>query len=137
MKTIRTSSGQINIEEILNGITQLKVADLEGFAKQVANILKKKKAPILKKKEQALINKIKNGGPPLTFLERQKVLLEKSVKGIITEEEHQEALAMIPISSKWDLERIKLMLQLAKLRNTTLEEVRISLNIAPPEDVYA
>ena len=43
---------------------------------------------------------------------------------------------MIPIASKWDLERIKLMLQLAELRNTTLEEVRISLKINPPEDVY-
>lgn len=137
MKTIRTSSGQIKIEEILNGITQLKVADLEGFAKQVATILKKKKAPLLKKKEQDLIDKIKNGGPSPKFLKRQKILLEKSVKGLITPKEHQEALAMIPISSKWDLERIKLMLQLAKLRGTTLEEVRISLNITPPEEVYA
>ncbi len=137
MKTIQTDSGQIKVEDLLNSIAQLKIADLEGFAKQVTNILKKKKAPILKKQEQDLIDRIKNGGPSKTFLKRQRILLEKSVKGLITETEHQEALAMIPIASKWDLERIKLMLQLAELRNTTLEEVRISLKINPPEDVYA
>jgi len=88
-------------------------------------------------KEKKLIDKIKNGGPSKEFLKRQNILLKKSIQGTITTTEHQEALAMIPIVSKWDLERIKLMLQLAELRNTTLEAVRISLNITPPEDVYA
>lgn len=137
MKTIHTNSGQIKIEDILNGVAQLKIADLEGFAKQVITILNKKKEPILKKKEQDLIDKIKNGGPSKKFLKRQKLLLQKSVDGTITTKENEEALQMIPISGNWDLERIKLMLQLADLRKTTLEAVRISLNITPPEDVYA
>lgn len=136
MKTIRTNSGQIKIEEILQGIAQLKVTDLEGFAKQVTAILQKKKAPILKKKEDELIEKILNGGPSGEFKKRQRYLLKKSVEGTITEKEHQEALKMIPIASKWDLERIKLMQELAKLRNSTLEEVRTSLNITPPEEIY-
>ena len=137
MKTIHTNSGQIKIEDILGGIAQLKIADLEGFAKQVITILNKKKAPVLKKKEEDLISKIKNGGPSKKFIKRQRLLLQKSVDGTITPKEHEEALQMIPISSNWDLERIKLMLQLADLRKTTLEEVRITLNITPQEDVYA
>ena len=137
MKTIRTNSGQIKIEEILQGIAQLKVTDLEGFAKQVTAILQNKKAPALKKKEKALTEKILNGGPSEEFQKRQRILLKKSVEGTITKEEQEEALAMIPISSKWDLERIHLMQELAALRNSTLEEVRTSLNITPPEEVYA
>ena len=89
------------------------------------------------KKEKALTEKILNGGPSEAFKKRQRILLQKSVEGTITKKEQEEALAMIPISSKWDLERIRLMQQLAALRNSTLEEVRISLNITPPEEVYA
>ena len=137
MKTIRTNSSQIKIEEILRGIAQLKVTDLEGFAKQVTAILQKKKAPLLEQKEKILIEKLLNGGPSEKFRKRQRFLLKKSVEGTITPKEQEEALTMIPISSKWDLERIKLMQELAKLRYTTLEEVRISLNITPPEEVYA
>lgn len=136
MKTIQTNSGQIKIEEILQGIAQLKVTDLEGFAKQVTSILQKKKAPILKEKEEVLIEKIVNGGPSEEFRKKQRLLLKKSLDGTITNKENEEALAMIPIASKLDLERIKLMLELAKLRNITLEEVRTSLKITPPEEVY-
>lgn len=137
MKAIQTNSGLIKIEEILQGIAHLNVTDLEEFSKEVTSILQKKKAPILKEKEEVLIEKIVNGGPSEKFRKRQRILLKKSVEGTITKKEHEEALAMIPIASKWDLERIKLMLELAKLRNITLEEVRTSLKITPPEEVYA
>lgn len=129
MKTIRTKSGQIKIEDILQGVAQLKVTDLEGFAKQVTAILQKKK-------EKVLIEKILNSGPSKEFRKRQRFLLKKSVEETITEQEQEKALAMIPIAGKWDLERIKLMQELAEPRNTTLEEVRTSLNITPPEEVY-
>jgi|GEM_PF-6746426 len=90
----------------------------------------------LNQKKQDLIGKIKNGGLSKQFFKRQQFLLQKSVDGTITAKEQEEALQMIPISSNWDLTRIKWILQLADLRKTTLEAVRISLSIAPSENVY-
>ena len=43
MKSIRTSLGQIKIEEILNGIAQLKIPDFDDFRAKIEQLAKKKK----------------------------------------------------------------------------------------------
>lgn len=137
MKTIQTDAGKIKIEDILNGIAQLKVTDLEGFAKKVMTILEKKKTPDFKQKENELIHKIKNGGPSKEFQKRYNSLLAKSVKGIMTDEENEEFLTLIPTSEKWSVDRLQLIIELAKLKNTSIQEVMNQLEITTPSVIHA
>lgn len=132
MKTIQTDAGQIKIEDILNGIAQLKVTDLEGFAKKVMTILEKKKTPNYQQKEKELVHKIKNGGPSKDFQKKYNALLAKSVKGIMTDEENKEFLTLIPISEKWSVDRLQLIIQLARLKHISIQEVMSQLEIETP-----
>ncbi len=137
MKTIPTKSGQVQIEDILKGIAQLHIADLEGFVNQALNILEKKKAPEKKKKEKALIQKIKNGGPSNEFWKRYDALASKLELETMTVEENQEFLKLTKVTGKWAVDRTKLMLELAKLWDISLNDVRIRLKIKPRESIYA
>lgn len=136
MKAIQTSLGKVDIQDFLNSISKLKLPDLESFSKEVLKILEKKKTADFIKKEQELMDKIKNGGPPKKFQQRQKELLLKPVQGVINDKEHQEALKMIPVAEQWAVERTKLMLELAELWETSLEEVLKRLDITTPNPVY-
>ena len=137
MKAIPTKSGQVKIEEILKGITQLHITDLEGFVNQALKILEKKKAPENKKKEKALIYKIKNGGPSKEFWKKYDVLAQKLELETMTMEENQEFIKLAEVTGKWAVTRTKLMLELAKLWNTKLDDVRLRLKIKPRESIYA
>ncbi|MFK7980195.1 MAG: hypothetical protein AB8G86_09465 [Saprospiraceae bacterium] len=137
MKTIPTQAGQVKIEEVLKGISQLQITDLEGFVNQALKILEKRKAPEKKKKEKALIHQIKNGGPSEDFWKKYDSLYNKLESETMTEIENQEFLKLTEITGKWAVERTKLMIELAKLWNTSLKEVRIRLKIKPRESIYA
>lgn len=54
----------------------------------------------------------------------------------MTETENQEFLKLTEVTGKWAVERTKLMLELAKLWNLSLNDVRVRLKIQPREGVY-
>ncbi|MEM1122443.1 MAG: hypothetical protein AAGJ18_18500, partial [Bacteroidota bacterium] len=55
----------------------------------------------------------------------------------MTSEENREYLKLTEITGQWAVKRTKLMLELAKLWNTSLEDVHIRLKIEPRENTYA
>jgi len=125
------------IEQLLQEIAKLNIPDLDTFKAKFDKLFNKKKTPAYSKKEKELIEKIKNGGPSKKIYDRHLELLKKSVQGVITDAENQEALKLVPIFDKWTLERVQLMLELAKLWDVSLEDVRKRLKIKPAEIVYA
>ena len=124
------------IEQLLNEIAGLKIPDLDNFKAKFDKLFNQKKPPAYSKKEKELIKKIQNGGPAKDIYDRHIELLKKSVQGVMTNAENQEALKLVPIFDKWTLERIQLMLELAKLWDISLEDVRKRLKIKSAETVY-
>ncbi len=137
MKLIQTTSGKIEIGEVLQGLAELNLSDLERFAKQFTKLLEKKKFPEISQREQKLIDQIKNGGPSEGFYKKYDPLSLKCAQGIMTEDENKVYLELIKVSEKWAVERLKFMVELADIWGVSLDDVLKRLDIQPREPVYA
>jgi len=136
MKTIQTSSGKIKIEEVLQGVANLKLPDFDDFRAKIEQLAKKKRPPSILSKEKELIDKIKNGGPSAIWTDKYDQLSAKVVHGTITEQEHQNLLTMVPIAEKWSYERLKLLIELANLWEISLDDTCKHLDLKPRENIY-
>ncbi len=140
MSTLKISgekNAEGKIDQLLKEVKQLKIPDLEGFLTKALKILERRKSPEYKKREEVLIDKIQNGGPSEKVILRQKKLIEKSIKTRLTPSEHQEALKLIPIFDQWTFKRLKLLNELAELRESTVEETMKNLKIESAQTIYA
>lgn len=54
----------------------------------------------------------------------------------MTEEENNEFLKLTEVTGKWAVDRTKFMLELAKLWDIALNDVRVRLKIKPRESIY-
>ncbi len=127
---------KVDFGEILQGLSKLELSDLEQFMAQVSTLVARKKAPSLSKKETELLKKI-NEGLPEKFQSRYVGLLTKSVNETLTDKEHKEALQMIPIIEKHRVDRLKHLIDLAAIWDTTVDEVMKRLGITPPPTIHA
>ncbi len=121
---------QINIDlnEVLNGIAQLDIPELEQFVSQVSRLLARRKAPSLPQREAELLQEI-NRGLPLAVQRRYDELNTKLHEEQLTSEEHQELLALIDPVELADAERLKHLIELAQLRGVSLDTLMDELGI--------
>lgn len=132
MPTVRFKSNiQADLGEILLGIAQLEVSELEKFAKQVSDILAQKKAPHLPKREAELLIKI-NKGTSLDVQKRYDELYRKMQSEEILTTEHQELLSLVDVIELDNAERMKHIAELAQLRNMPFRELIKELELNPP-----
>lgn len=118
----------IQSEELVERVRQfLKEAEREIGASE--------KAPSLSREETELLLKINEGLPEDRQL-RYNELLSKLSKETITEPEHQELLQLIPQVEAKNVERLKYLVQLAQLWNTSVDEVMDRLGIKPPPVIH-
>ncbi len=72
---------------------------------------------------------------PTNELEEYHTLLEKSANETLTESEHKRLLKLIPLAEAKQVERLKYLIELAQLRNITVDELMEHLGIIPPANV--
>lgn len=125
------------IDELLEAIAQLKIPDLDAFKDKFDKFLNKKRPPGFVKKEKELIRKIKTGGPSEAFWKQYDFLYSKLRDEVMTKEENAEFLKMASLTEEWTFERLKLIIELAELWDTTRQDVLKRLEIKPREKVYA
>jgi len=122
-----------NFEEVLSGISELELTDIEKFMKELALVVARKKAPALSGRETQLflaINKPFN----IELQKRYKVLRRKFDSNTLTSKEHEE---LLNINSKWDtfdLERLKKIIELAQLKNMPVDEFMEKHGLKKPEN---
>lgn len=135
MPTVKVNS-QVNlsVEEILNGISQLGNKELELFLNQVGNLLARRKAPNFSKREAELLIEINQGIAQKT-LDRYKMLSDKMAAETLTEQEHQELLAISNQLEEQDAKRLELLIELARLRSVSLDTLMEDLGLTVSEDV--
>jgi hypothetical protein len=110
---------EVSLPVLLNSVEQLSTPELENFVAAVLSIQAKRRAPSLPKEESILLQKI-NQGLPVATQQRFDDLNEKRRDETLTDEEHQELLALIEQIEESDVERVKYLGQLAQLRHISL-----------------
>ncbi len=130
--TVRVKS-EVNIEfdEVLDGIEKLDTAEVERFLSQVSILLARRKAPSLSEREAELLEKI-NQGPPAAAQKRYDELRAKLQTDSITPAEYEELLELIDQIEMADAERMRHLIELAQLRQVSLDELKNQLGIHPP-----
>jgi hypothetical protein len=125
------SKVNIELDEVLDSVAQLEIAELGQFAFQVNSVLARRKAPSLPEQEAELLQRINQGVAP-TALQRYDELNAKRQDETLTPEEHQELLALITRIEEADAERLKHLVELAQLRGVSLDALMDQLGIHPP-----
>ncbi len=126
-----TSRIEIDFEEVLQGIARLRMTDLERFVDRVIALQAQRRAPSLPKHEAELLQKI-NQGLPIEIRQRYEELNDKLHEETITPEEHQEFLQLVDRLELADAERLRHLIELADIRNVTVDTLMNQLDIRRP-----
>ena len=119
---------EVSLPVLLKGVEQLSTPELENFVAEVLSIQAKRRAPSLPKEEAVLLQKI-NQGLPVATQQRFDYLNERRRDETLTDEEHQELLALIEQIEESDVQRVKYLGQLAQLRNVSLSVLMKQLGL--------
>jgi len=121
----RLSAGQL-----LEAVEQMPAQELERFVAQVIAMSAHHRAPTLSRPESELLMAI-NQGVPANLQRRYDELIAKRRAVTLTREEHEELLALTEQVEELDLRRAERLVELARLRKTTLSAVMEDLGIGP------
>lgn len=129
MPTVQVQA-QLSSEELLHAVEQLDSADLDALLDQINILRAGRRAPRLDAKETEILLKINAGLPEATW-QRYDLLNDKREAEILTPDEHQELLRLIDEVEIDNAQRIGYLVELARLRQTTLNALMHSLGISP------
>jgi len=134
MATVQVvSEVTLNVDQVLEGVAQLDVAELERFAFRVSSLVARRKAPSLPKREAELLQQI-NQGLPAAQWQRYQTLNAKLLEESIAPDEHQELSVLIDQIEQLEGERLAYLIELAQLRNVPLATLMMQLGIRQPSD---
>lgn len=131
MPTVRKNVSKLNFQEIAEDFLSMPFSELEKIHQELEKAMRRKKSPTFEKKEKELIDKIKNGGPDEKFWVEFDIYVEKLENETITAQENEKFLPFVEVSQNWATERLKLIIELGKLWNTSPQKVVKRLNITP------
>ena len=117
-------------EEFLGELSELSEAQLRTLAKAVNRAIRQKNDPT-GKRERVLIQKIKHGGPSEDFWNQYGVFFKKSEANSLTSAERETYGALIDQSQQWAVERLRLINELAEMRNIHPDKILKQLDIQP------
>jgi hypothetical protein len=122
------SQVDLEFDEVIKGVERLEADELEEFLTRVLTIRAQRRAPSLPKEETELLQKI-NQGVPLEVRNRYDELHEKMLDETLTPDEQQELIELSDQIEFADAERLKHLILLAQLRNTTVDSLMDQLGL--------
>lgn len=125
---------EIDLEDILEGIAQLEIGELEKFTDRVMYLRASRRAPRLSKEEADLLQKINQGLSPDAW-QRYDSLNEKLHEETISPEEHQEFLKLVDQIEMADAERLFHLIELSRIRRVSVDALMDQLGLR--RSVYA
>ena len=124
------SQVELDVDELLKGVARLGSRELEQFADRVQALRAHRRAPSLPKREAELLQLINRGIPPKAR-QRYDELNDALSAENITDAEHQELLGLIEQVKQADVERLHHLIELAQLRQLSLDELMNQLGLRP------
>ncbi|MBI3360158.1 MAG: STAS/SEC14 domain-containing protein [Chloroflexi bacterium] len=119
---------QLSASELLKAVTQLSQRELDQFVSQVIVLTAQRRAPSLPHSEAELLQKI-NLGLSAEQWQRYRALVAKRRAETLTADEQQELITYSDQIEKANARRIAYLIELAKLRQTSLEALMNELGI--------
>ena len=116
--------------DLLNHVQKLSPADFEDFFSKMLTLRKKSSLGELSVQEMAIVQEIDLGLPKDKEI-RLGYLIGKRDAATLSEEEYRELLILTEEAEAQDLQRLKLIGQLAELRQLSLAETVEVFNIRP------
>lgn len=119
MATIQiTQDHAFPLDQVLAGISRLGTSDLEQFQQEVTLLLARRRGTPLQEQESLLLQKINNRVVPSVW-QRYAELHLKMQAETITPAEHSELLVLTGQMEGANIEWLKSIVELARLRGTT------------------
>lgn len=128
---INNSGLKIDLKIILEAITQLDTSSLHGFTNEVIKIFLGRIPNQEQEKEWSLIYQIYTLVPP-NVQARYDELTPKLENSTLTDDERQEFLALNEQMEFYSAERLQLLMDLAKVRKVSVQEVMQQLGLQKP-----
>jgi hypothetical protein len=129
MPTIQVEA-ELSTDKLLEAVKQLSPSELEQFISQIIALQAQRKAPSLSTEETALLTKINSGLPEEVHL-RYRELIGKRREERLTQAEYEELQHLTDQSEMKQAERLEALVQLARVRNTSLIDLMDTLGIKP------
>ena len=121
---------QVEPEQLLDAALQMPRPELERFVAKLFALKARQETPNLSEAETRLLLKINRDLPPAAR-SRMNELIDKRQAGLITPSELDELIQLTDQSEGIGAERLKCLIELAALRNVTVEELMRQLGIKP------
>jgi len=119
---------------IFQTLSSLSLSELDQVMKQIIGLRKQKLPGVLSQVEADLMKKINKTLPPEIQL-RYDYLMNLRHCGEIKEAEYQELLELTSFSENLNVKRLEFLMQLAKLRNVSLDDLIEQLELKPQLNV--
>lgn len=119
-----------SFQEIYQSLQGLNVRELEELMTQILHLRRQKLPTVLSQNETELLKKI-NRGLPSSIQKRYNFLIKKRHEEALSPTEYDELLELTSYTENHDAQRLKHLLELARLRNQTLDEIITDLQIKP------
>jgi hypothetical protein len=120
-----------DVDELFQGVAQLDTRTLDQFTEKVLALRAKRHAPTLRHNEARLLQKI-NQGVPAAIRQRFEQLRQKLNDEEITTEEHSELLRLTEQIELADVNRLNSLIELAHIRNTSIDGLMQQSGKHPP-----
>jgi hypothetical protein len=120
----------VETEQLLNAALQMPRPELERFVAKLFALKVREETPDLSAAEAELLLRINQGLPPAAR-KRMDELIDKRQAGLITPTELDELIQLTDQAEAFGVERLRCLVALAALRNTTLDELMRQLGIKP------
>lgn len=121
----------LTLEDVLKGIANLEMGELEELTDKVIGLRAERRIPSIPQDEADLLEKINRG---LSADERRRYgqLLQKLLDESMSTEEHEEYLSLIGQIKLADAKRMHCLVELAALRNRSVDAVMDELGLRQP-----
>ena len=120
----------LTVPDLLDKASHLDNSEFESFFKALLALRAQRVAPVLPQKEAELLEKIYMKLPRATQ-ERYDTLTEKRRTVEILPEEYNELLELVQVVEQYNVERLKLIVELAALRKVTAQKLMKQLGLMP------
>ncbi|MDQ3652174.1 MAG: STAS/SEC14 domain-containing protein [Acidobacteriota bacterium] len=124
------SDMQIEHDQLLNAALKMPRPELERFVAKLFALKAREETPNLSEAETKLLLKINQDIPPAAR-KRMNELIDKRGVNIITQAELEELIQLTDQSEEHGVKRLKCLIELAALRDITLDELMRQLGIKP------
>ena len=130
MTTLQVQT-QLSLDDLLNGLQQLPLDDLERVKRETILLYARQVTPNLPQVEADLLFNISQGIVPETTRTRCTKLTQKARQEGLTDAEQTELEALIDEIELLNAERMAHLVQLAQLRQLPLDQLMSELEIEP------